>query len=179
MMALGSEPKFSTVAGGGKGGGDGSGDGGQPQLLYPRGCIIVLSKLDTESFAGNNPGNYRQNEMRQRSQPTFLVTDEHAIRVVSHDGQVRTLAGKCGVAGFADTSSSILPVSSPTLFNGPHGIALLPRPAPEFAHATHSDVIAAAAASVVVCDINNHRLVVSSWKVGNTQTLVRSIKNIT
>ena len=178
MMALGSEPKFSTVAGGGKGGGDGSGDGGQPQLLYPRGCIIVLSKLYTESF-GNNPGNHRQNEMRQRSQPTFLVTDEHAIRVVSHDGQVRTLAGKCGVAGFADTSSSILPVSSPTLFNGPHGIALLPRPAPEFAHATHSDVIAAAAASVVVCDINNHRLVVSSWKVGNTQTLVRSIKNIT
>lgn len=140
--------------------------------------IIVLSKLYTESFAGNNPGNHRQNEMRQRSQPTFLVTDEHAIRVVSHDGQVRTLAGKCGVAGFADTSSLILPVSSPTLFNGPHGIALLPRPAPEFAHATHSDVIAAAAASVVVCDINNHRLVVSfmeRWK--HFKHLVLEVQN--
>ena len=145
---------LATFVGGVADGGNGASP--NEQLLYPRSTLCILT-TNTNTL--------------------LLCTDEHSIRVVSQDGTIRTLAGKCGISGFADssvqrdssddrmtsthpsssvTSSPHTVQSTPALFNGPHGIALLP------------GASNGSGSAVVVCDINNHRQV-QLWHIYSHQ----------
>ena len=126
------------------------------ELLYPRSTFCMLVEEEEDGEWGEEVNKKSINlATKEKLRATFLVSDEHAIRVVSHDGQMRTLAGVVGVAGFADSSSTCAsspPAVSSALFDGPHGVALLPCPAsPNF------DADGGGGPAIIVCDINNHR----------------------